>query len=95
LTNPSLRGKIKGVKGKVFSIITYNGEAVKMNNELLILKDKIKNRMNDIQLQLAQAMINGNNNEIRTLREQEIQCFAELRVLRYIENNYKEPFVIC
>jgi hypothetical protein len=65
------------------------------NTELQELKARIEKRKHDVQYQMNMAMLQGRNTEAESLKHQELQCQAELRLIKHIENDYKDDFIIC
>jgi hypothetical protein len=65
------------------------------NTELQELKARIEKRKNEVQYQMNTAVLQGRSSDADSLKQQELQCQAELRLIKHIENDYKDKFIIC
>ena len=68
---------------------TYNVE------QLNDLKKDIEERQDEILKEIAHALGTGNNDMYNHLKQLQLQCAAELRLIKHIESGMKDEFLIC
>ena len=73
-------------------------ELVKKNEykkkELMKLKDYIEKEEEKLLFRISEAFSNGDESTYNSLKQRQLQCTAELRLIQHIENNFKGDFMI-
>lgn len=59
------------------------------------LKEEISNKNNELIKEINQALSNDDNATYEHLKQLQLQCAAELRLIKHIENEFKDDFIIC
>lgn len=58
------------------------------------LKSKIEEQEDRILAQISEALKNDDESTFNVLKQRQLQCTAELRLIQHIENNFKGDFMI-
>jgi len=59
------------------------------------LKNRISEREKELFDEINNALGNKDEEQYRYLKQLQLQCTAELRLIKYIENCFKGDFMIC
>ena len=74
-------------------------ELVKKNEykkkELLKLKAGIEKEEEKLFFRISEALSNNDESTYNTLKQRQLQCTAELRLIQHIENNFTGDFMVC
>lgn len=74
-------------------------ELVKKNEykkkELMKLKADIEKEEEKLFFRISEALSNDDESTYNTLKQRQLQCTAELRLIQHIENNFTGDFMIC
>lgn len=65
------------------------------NEKLNELKCKIKEKEELLFGQISKALADGDTSTYNRLKQMQLQCEAELRLIAYIENGMEGEFFIC
>lgn len=65
------------------------------NEKLNELKCKIEEKEEMLFKQISKALADGDNSTYNRLKQMQLQCKAELRLIAYIENGMEGEFFIC
>lgn len=59
------------------------------------LKKEITDKQDELFKEISVALGNGDNDTYNCLKQLQLQCSAELRLISHIENGMKGDFMIC
>lgn len=59
------------------------------------LKEDIKKKDEELLKEICNATANNNIEQYNYLKQLQLQCAAELRLIKHIEDEFKDEFFIC
>lgn len=59
------------------------------------LKEDIKKKDEELLKEICNATANNNIEQYNYLKQLQLQCAAELRLIKHIEDGFKDEFFIC
>lgn len=65
------------------------------SNKLQALKAEIMQKNDELKGDINYALAFGNREEYNELKQLQLQCEAEIRLIDYIENELRGDFTIC
>ena len=71
------------------NLATYDAE------KLSELKKEISEKCDELLNEMNKAISDNDGSAYISLKQRELQCQAELRLIKHIENGFKDKFLIC
>lgn len=68
---------------------------IENTEKLAKLKESIEKEEEKLFLLISKALENNDEATHNYLKQKQLQCVAELRLIKHIENNFTEEFMIC
>lgn len=65
------------------------------NKKLKELKEKIENKEKELLNEINHSLANRDESAYNHLKQLQLQCRAELRLIKYIEDGLEGDFMIC
>lgn len=59
------------------------------------LKKKIEEKLEELNKEINKALGSNDRETYNHLKQLQLQCTAELRLIKHIEDGFKEVFLIC
>ena len=65
------------------------------SSKLNILKEEIEEKNMELFDSISGALASGDTDTYNHLKQMQLQCEAELRLIRYIEDGMVDKFIVC